>query len=162
MFKRFVFTIMLVLCLGLADANAIERQRGINWCWAACVQDVMRQANIYLSQVEIATRLSGWPQDRPAYTQEVAMLLRSYNIRARQAGAPGTPQQLYGTLTSGYKIIAFVRPTNSNIGHFIVLQGIDPRSGGIIVSDPATGATFLNSIQQLYFGWRWGDSVIVG
>jgi hypothetical protein len=48
------------------------------------------------------------------------------------------------------------------VGHYIVLQGIDPSSGGIIVSDPATGATYVNSLPQLYGGWRWGDSVVVG
>ena len=122
----------------------------------------MAQAGVYQSQAQIAARLDGWPRNRPAYTQELVMLLQSYGFRSWQAGRPGSPQELYGTLRDGWKLIAFVRPSNGAVGHFIVLQGIDPRTGGIIVSDPWTGATQLNSLQQLYYGWRWGDSVIVG
>lgn len=142
--------------------SAIERQQAQNWCWAASVQDVMAQAGFYQTQQQIAARLDGWPRDRPAYTQELVRLLQSYNFRSWQAGRPGSPQELYRTLNDGWKLIAFVRPSNGAVGHFIVLQGIDQRSGGIIVSDPWTGQTYVNSLQQLYRGWRWGDSVVVG
>ena len=144
------------------SSQAIERQRAMNWCWASSVQDVMAQAGRYQSQMQIAARLDGWPRDRPASIQELVLLLHSYGFRAWQAGRPGSPQELYGTLSAGWKLIAFVRPSNGAVGHYIVLQGIDPSSGGIIVSDPATGATYVNSLPQLYGGWRWGDSVVVG
>lgn len=143
-------------------AIAIEQQRTQNWCWAASVQDVMAQAGVYQSQMQIAARLDGWPRDRPAYTQELVRLLSSYGFRSWQAGRPGSPQELYGTLMNGWKLIAFVRPSNGPVGHFIVLQGIDPGTGDIIVSDPWTGATYVNTLEQLYYAWRWGDSVIVG
>lgn len=158
--SKFVF---LVYLSGLfLTAHAIEQQRAQNWCWASSVQDVMAQAGYYQTQPQIAARLDGWPRDRPAYTQELVLLLQSYGFRAWQAGRPGSPQELYGTLSSGWKLIAFVRPSNGMVGHFIVLQGVEPRTGGIIVSDPWTGQTYVNSMQQLYYGWRWGDSVVVG
>lgn len=161
--KRLVFLIaVFVFIITSTFAFAIERQRAQNWCWAASVQDVMAQAGVYQSQEQVAARLDGWPRDRPAHTQELVSLLHSYRFRSWQAGRPGSPQELYGTLSNGWKLIAFVRPTNGAVGHFIVLQGIDHRSGGIVVSDPWTGATYVNSVQQLYNGWRWGDSVIVG
>ncbi|MDL1968982.1 MAG: hypothetical protein LWW97_10685 [Deltaproteobacteria bacterium] len=160
--KYILATFVLLLSFSITNANAIQRQRAMNWCWAACVQDVLFQAGISQSQVQIAATLDGWPQDRPASTQELARLLQYYKLRAWQAGRPGSPQELYGTLSSGWKIIAFVRPSNGPVGHFIVLQGINPRTGGIIVSDPATGATYQNSPQQLYYAWRWVDSVMVG
>lgn len=122
----------------------------------------MAQAGVFQSQAQIAARLDGWPQDRPAYIPELVALLNSYGFRAWQAGRPGSPQELYQTLSSGWKIIAFVRPSAGPVGHYIVLQGIDPYSGGIIVSDPWTGATYANNLAQLYHGWRWGDSVVVG
>lgn len=150
------------LMIAATAPQAIERQRAMNWCWASSVQDVMVQAGVYQSQVQIAARLDGWPRDRPALVQELVLLLQSYGFRAWRAGRPGTPQELYGTLSSGWKLIAFVRPSNGAVGHYIVLQGIDPMSGGIIVSDPWTGATYVNSLPQLYQGWRWGDSVVVG
>lgn len=152
----------LVLTFLSVTSSAIERQRAQNWCWAASVQDVMAQAGVYLSQPQIAARLDGWPRDRPAYTQELVLLLRSFNFPAHQAGRPGSPQELYRTLLGGRKIIAFVRPSGGPVGHFIVLQGIHPQSGGVIVSDPWTGQTYVNSLPQLYQGWRWLDSVIVG
>lgn len=157
--KFSIFVLSSVLTL---SALAIERQQAQNWCWAASVQDVMAQAGFYQTQSQIAARLDGWPRDRPAYTQELASLLNSYGFRAWQAGRPGSPQELYGSLLLGWKLIAFVRPSSGAVGHFIVLQGVDPRSGGIVVSDPWTGLTYVNSLQQLYYDWRWGDSVIVG
>jgi hypothetical protein len=158
----FQFVLLVLLSVTSVTVSAIERQQAQNWCWAASVQDVMAQAGFYQSQSQIAARLDGWPRDRPAYIQELVGLLQSYNFRAWQAGRPGSPQELYGTLNDGWKLIAFVRPSNGAVGHFIVLQGIDSRSGGIIVSDPWTGQTYVNSLQQLYQSWRWGDSVIVG
>lgn len=154
--------LILLLCLALTNANAIQRQRGMNWCWAACIQDLIYQAGGKISQAQIAATLDGWPRDRPAYIHELVNLLQYYKFRAWQAGRPGSPQELYGSLSSGWKLIAFVRPSNGPVGHYIVLQGIDPRTGAIIVSDPATGVTYTNSPQQLYYAWRWADSVVVG
>lgn len=143
------------------SSQAIERQLAQNWCWAASVQDVMAQVGRYQSQVQISARLDGWPRDRPAYVQELVLLLQSYGFRAWEAGRPGSPQELYQTLSTGWKIIAFVHPSNGAVGHFIVLQGING-SGGVTISDPWTGATYVNSLFQLYQGWRWGDSIVVG
>ncbi len=161
--KKLLTQIAVAVVLATSTAAiAIEQQRARNWCWAASVQDVMAQADVYQTQTEIAARLDGWPRDRPAYTQELVMLLKSYGFRSWQAGRPGSPEELYGTLMNGWKLIAFVRPSGGPVGHFIVLQGIDPDSGGIIVSDPWTGRTYVNGIEQLYYAWRWVDSVIVG
>jgi ABC-type bacteriocin/lantibiotic exporter with double-glycine peptidase domain len=153
----FIAAFVVVL---LSNSKAIEQQQALNWCWAASVQDVLAQAGIYQSQTDIAARLDGWPQNRPAYIQELVLLLRSYGLTAWQAGRPGSPQELYSTLRSGWKIIAFVRPSNGPIGHYIVLEGID-QNGYIYVADPATGITNLNPIRALYYGWRWIDSVVV-
>lgn len=120
------------------------------------------QVNHYLPQPVIAARFTGVPYNRPASIQEVIALLQSYGFRAWEAGRPAFPQELAGTLSSGWKLIAFVRSTNGPVGHFIVLQGLDPMSGGIITSDPWTGQTLLNSIHQLYYSWHWIDSIVVG
>jgi hypothetical protein len=159
--KLYISILTCLIILISTTSIAIERQQAQNWCWASSIQDVMAQAGVYQSQQQIAARLDGWPRDRPAYTQELVSLLRSYGFRSWQAGRPGSPQELYGSLNDGWKLIAFVRPSNGAVGHFIVLQGVH-QSGGIIVSDPWTGQTNVNSLQQLYQGWRWGDSVVVG
>jgi hypothetical protein len=143
------------------NADAIEIQQAMNWCWAASIQDVVAQAGFYESQPQVAARLTGWPQDKPATITEVVNLVKSYGLKAWQTGRPGNPQELYNALMTGWKIIAFVRPSNGPVGHYIVLQGVD-YFGNIIVSDPANGYTFPNTPVQLYNAWRWQDSVIVG
>ncbi|NOS75507.1 MAG: hypothetical protein HOP36_13455 [Methyloglobulus sp.] len=154
---------LIVICLFCitTHAFAIEQQRATNWCWAASVQDVIAQVGIFEPQEMVSMRLTGWLQNRPAYINEVVGLVQSYGLRAWQAGYPGSPQQLYSTLTSGWKIIAFVRPFNGPVGHYIVLEGIDS-NGNVIVADPASGITAPYTLQQIYYAWRWGDSVIVG
>jgi len=159
--RKFVSLMLLFIFGYFVNAQAIERQQAMNWCWVSSVQDVVAQAGIYESQSQVATRLVGWPQNRPATINELVWLIQSYGLRAWQAGRPGSPQELYNTLMSGWKLIAFVRPTNGPVGHYIVLEGID-YYGNIIVSDPATGYTFLNIPQQLYTNWHWSDSVVVG
>ena len=159
--KRFFLAIGALILAAVQPVQAIEQQRYDNWCWAASIQDVLAQAGIYQSQEQIAARLDGWPQNRPAYIGELVALAQSYGLRSWQAGRPGSPQELYGSLNSGWKIIAFVRPSDGPVGHYIVLQGTD-YYGNIIVSDPCTGQTFVSSPHDLYYRWRWGDSVLVG
>ena len=159
---RKVFIFCVFISTLLSGANAIQRQRAQNWCWASCVQDVIRQAGISQSQIQVAAVLDGWPRDRPAYIQELVALFRYYGLNSWQAGRPGTPQELYSSLSSGWKLVAFARPSNGPVGHYIILQGFDHRTGAVIVSDPWTGITYPSSLDELYNGWRWSDSIIIG
>lgn len=161
--KRLVNSFLLILLiLSSSQLQAIERQRAMNWCWAASIQDVMAQAERYATQEQISARLDGWPRDRPAYIGEVVGLLNSYGFRAWQAGRPGSPQELFNTLRTGWKLIAFVRPSGGAVGHYIVLQGVDQATGNVLVSDPWTGYTYFNSLPQIYMSWQWTDSIVVG
>lgn len=153
--------IAFTLLLYAPHVNAIELQKASNWCWVASVQDVIAQAGIYQNQETIAIKLIGWPQNKPAFIHEVVALVNSYGLKAWQAGYPGSPQELHNTLTSGWKIIAFVKPLDGPVGHYIVLQGVD-LYGNVIASDPANGITATYTPYQLYHSWKWGDSVIVG
>jgi hypothetical protein len=153
--------VVTVILFFSTSASTIEMQRYSNWCWAASIQDVVAQAGYYESQDQVVSRLTGWPQNRPAYIGEVVALVRSYGLRAWQAQRPGSPDELYNTLVSGWKLIAFVRPNGGPIGHYIVLQGID-NYGNIITSDPATGTTVANAPAIIYNHWHWSDSVVVG
>lgn len=144
-----------------AEDLAIQRQQRLNWCWAACIQGVLAQARVFQSQEQIATRLTGWPQDRPAYIGELVALAQSYGFRAWNAGRPATPLELQQSLQSGWKLIAFVLPTNGPVGHYVLLEQVD-MNGMIWISDPATGATTPFSLNDLYYRWRWQDSVVIG
>lgn len=157
----------LILILVLATStlqplNAqIEQQRASNWCWAACIQSVLYQAGRYYTQEQIVATLDGWPRDRPANNFEIIALLQYFGLRAWEVGRVASPLELYQSLGSGYKLLASVKPLGGQIGHCIVLQGFTPE-GFIIVSDPATGMTFTNTLNDLYYSWGWVDVVLVG
>lgn len=154
--------VLWLLFLSFSANSQINIQEQQMWCWASCIQSALWQANVQQAQAQIVSRLAGWPQNRPANLQEITYLLQTYNFRAWIVPYPATYQQLYNTLLSGWKLIAFVNPTgNPQIGHFILLQRITD-AGLIIVSDPATGMTYEQGIEQLYYAWNWGGSVVVG
>ena len=146
--------------LGGKEANAIERQRALNWCWAASIQDVLAKNEITVTQEDVAARLDGWPRDRPARSAEVMAVFRSYGLRAFEVFRPNTPMELYSAIASGWKLVAFVRPSAGPVGHFIVLEGIDS-GGNILVGDPAFGTTTSQSLFALYNAWHWQDTVAV-
>lgn len=145
-----------------SPAHAIQRQRAMNWCWAAVIQDVLAQGGVSREQVQIAADLDGWPQDRPAYIGEVMALLRGYGFVAGTYMRPGTVQELYGTLTRGYSIIALVSPNGGAVGHYILIHGFNPNTGALAVSEPYTGMSYWESPQNLYMRWVWRGSVVVG
>ncbi|WP_047788336.1 papain-like cysteine protease family protein [Tenacibaculum mesophilum] len=157
LFLTVVFTFLTIN----VDAQ-IKRQEQSMWCWSSCIQSSLFQANVRQSQSAIVSRLTGWPQNRPATINEVISVLQSYNFRAWSVGHPANPQQLFNTLSSGWKLIAFVNPSNNpSVEHFIMLQGISP-NGFVIVSDPADGRTYEQDVRTLYFGWKWSRSIVVG
>jgi len=155
--------LLSLLLLGTTVASSqIRQQRAKNWCWAACIQSLIEQSSgTYYSQTQIAADLDGWPRDRPAHIAEVVNLLRFYGFRSWSTGRIGSPTELYNTLNSGWKLIAFVRPGGGQVGHFIVVQGIDAR-GFIVMSDPWYGSTLSYTLKDLYQGYRWEDSIVVG
>ena len=156
--KIFLIT---VLVTSLCAKSQIMTQEQPLWCWAACIQSVLWQANVQQSQSQIVSRLTGWPQNSPANSAQITYLLQTYNFKAWSVPYPANYQQLYNTLLTGWKIIAFVNPTNNpQVGHFIILQRI-ANNGLIVVSDPGSGMTYEQGVEQLYYAWNWGGSVVV-
>lgn len=159
-------SILLLIVVGLSYINQFQsqivQQEESMWCWASCIQSALGQANLNQSQTQIVSRLTGWPQNRPARIEEVIAVLNSYNFKAWSVQYPANPQVLFNTLSGGWKLIAFVNPSNNpQVGHFIMLQGISA-NGLIIVSDPANGMTYEQQVQQLYYAWNWRSSIVVG
>ncbi|QPQ52645.1 hypothetical protein H3Z85_04110 [Chryseobacterium indologenes] len=160
--KTRLLVLFLFCLIGITKAQ-IYCQEATMWCWAACIQSALGQAGVSQTQSQIVSRLTGWPQNRPARSEEVIAILSSYNFNAWNVTYPATPQQLYNTLLSGWKLIAFVNPSgNPTVGHFIMLQGISPTSGRVVISDPSSCGTYEQDLQQLYYAWRWGSSIVVG
>lgn len=161
--KKVLLLVIAIVAFTTSQLIAqIYRQEASNWCWASCIQSALKQANVDQSQAQIVAKLTGWPQNRPASIREVIGILNFYNFKAHSVEYPANPQDLVNTLTNGWKIIAFVNPTNNpQIGHFIMLQGISG-DGLIIVSDPASGMTYGQNVMQLYYAWNWSKSIVVG
>lgn len=152
-----------LFCALVVGGNAwsIERQKMLNWCWAASVQDVIKQVGISQTQDHVAARLLGWPYDRPAYASEVVALFNMYGLKAWRVDYPASPAQLRSTLQAGWRVVALARPNGGTVGHFIVLQAADD-GGNVVVSDPATGGDSTMPITALYRNWKWEASVVVG
>lgn len=112
--------------------------------------------------MQVAALLDGWPRDRPAHIAEVVALLQRLGVPAQGGMRALTAQELLNVLLSRRVVIAFVMPTNGPVGHYIVIEGFDPNMNALIVADPATGLTRYQTIQDLYFGWRWMATVIAG
>ena len=156
-----IFFAFTLLCTRDVSAQ-IRQQEQSMWCWASCIQSALVQANVQVSQAQIVARLTGWPQNRPARIEEVIAVLQSYNFRAWSVNYPASPEDLYGTLASGWKLIAFVNPSNNpQVGHFIMLQGISPNNY-VVISDPANGMTYEQDVRDLYYAWNWSSSIVVG
>jgi hypothetical protein len=154
--------LLAVLLVRARTAAAIEPQVGTNWCWCACVQDMLRKAGIEQTQPQIAARLDGWPMDRPANTVEVVLLLRSYGLKAEPLGRAAAPGELRSWFQRRLGVIAQIYPDpGSEIGHSVVLEGLDP-CGNVLVSDPATGVTSACTLAQLYHGLNWRGVIVVG
>lgn len=157
--KLFIYCLLFI---SIQVSSQISIQEQPMWCWASCIQSALWQANVQQSQPQIVARLTGWPQNRPANLAEITYLLQTYNFKAWTVPYPANYQQLYNTLQTGWKLIAFVNPTNNpQVGHFIILQRV-ANNGLIVISDPATGMTYEQGIEQLYYAWKWGGSVVVG
>lgn len=156
--------LFLFLCVQSTRAQIYCQEQSM-WCWAACIQSSLFQANVYDTQSNIVSRLEGWPRNRPANNAQVIAVLQSYEFRAWEVRRPASYQELASTLHQGWKVIAFVNPSrNPQIGHYIMLQGLTPE-GLVVISDPSPMdgcRTYVHSIQDLYHQWNWSASVLVG
>lgn len=158
---RTISTLVLAaLLFASKPAEAIERQQAQNWCWAAVINDAISSTGGYRSQAAIVADLTGWPQDRPAYIEEVVALYTLYGFKSWRTGRPGTYQELYATLANGWWITAFIRQGSSGVGHFINVKTFDPQSGYLWYADPWTGREGWIDPGALYSMWQ--DAVIVG
>lgn len=161
-FRTLLFMLALLVTAGYAHRSlAIDQQRGRNWCWAACIQDVLRDGGVFDSQVNIAARLDGWPQDRPASTAEIVALLGTYGCRSWIVDRPPVnDNELYGSLQQGFRFIALIYPQGGPVGHFVVISGFD-RDGNLFVEDPADGKTRKYHPAFMTRNLKWRQTVCV-
>jgi ABC-type bacteriocin/lantibiotic exporter with double-glycine peptidase domain len=152
-----LLTASAIIALSVPYAAAINQQITPNLCWAACLEDVLNQARVPVSQGQLLMQFG----NRPMQIAQVAAVLQGFGRRAWVGGTPQSPQELYGALATGWKLIAYVNPMGSTVGHFVVVEGADP-NGALIVADPLTGATRPMSPTALFQAYHWMATVVVG
>jgi len=112
-------------------------------------------------KVDIVSRLTGWPKDRPASLGEISQLFRSYGIGSSYVPRSGSLCELADVFHRRCAVIALLHPSAGVVGHFVILHGLDPRTGAIQYSDPATGRVSVISPEGLYRQVRWSQSLVV-
>src|SRR5256885_13149698 len=85
----------------LQTANAINQQLTPSLCWAACIEDVLFQAQTPVTQMALLARFG----NRPMQIADVATILQACGRKAWVGGTPQSPQELYYALASGWKLI---------------------------------------------------------
>lgn len=103
-----------------------------NWCWAACVQMVLNYHGLYVSQMDVVTRIYGSPYvNQPADEGEIMEALSGWapDVRGRYSGihASGgntSVQEIISYLAGKWPLIVGMRNSNGGVGHAYVLTAI--------------------------------------
>jgi hypothetical protein len=129
---------------GFADAQetAPTFQERAHWCWAACLQAVLRHYGVARTQEEIVSQVYGMAVDLPEI--HAAQLYHVLNARiplpdgttcvTRGRAFPGdalTPAVLHNELSSNHPVLA-VHRTGEGTGHAVVIYGATFGPRGIV------------------------------
>lgn len=112
-----------------APQNA-GRQRGFQWCWAACVQMVLNFHGLYVQQEEVVQRVFGASYDSAANLQQILYALRGWgpDTRGRFSQIYAIPYvqnntQLVTDLANKWPLV--VGFAGRPIGHACVLTAVN-------------------------------------
>jgi len=118
---------------GFADAQRARPifQERLHWCWAACVQSVLRHYGVGRTQESIVSEVYGVPVDLPEV--HASQLYHVLNAKVplpngttcvmRGRAYPGealTPAVLYNELSASHPVLA-VHRTGDGTGHAVVI-----------------------------------------
>jgi len=103
-----------------------------NWCWAACIQMVLNYHGLYVSQMDVVTKIYGSPYiNQPANEQQILSALSGWAPDTRGSysginayGGYTTIQEIINGLSGKWPLIVGLSNPNSNIGHAYVLTAI--------------------------------------
>lgn len=144
----------------LMDPRYTGRQRGANWCWAACISMVCHYHGVTYSQEDIVRDTKGALRDEAGNVTEMLTALSASAIQPN-----GQPLQLVPQIVRGLEdivtdldkqqpIIVLLIPPGQQVGHAVVLTAIELGADGtcsFTVRDPAPSAPSRRVIQQAEF-----------
>jgi len=107
------------------------RQAQPNWCWAACIEMVLKCHGVCISQAQIVDRLFGALVDAPATLPQMLAMLSglALHVSGRAAVLEATPHvyadsDIVGDLAAGQPLILCLSQPGLNVGHSYVLTAV--------------------------------------
>lgn len=106
------------------------RQDGQNWCWAACVQMVLKKQGLFVEQCDIVKYGFGQSRcvDQPADCYTIENAAGGWEINGRRIKATMdndlTPHDFINDLAFKYPLIIGLNIPGQNVGHAYILTAI--------------------------------------
>lgn len=103
-----------------------------NWCWAACIQMVLNYHGLYVSQMDVVTKIYGSPYvNQPANEQQILAALSGWapDTRGRYSainayGGYTSVQEIINGLAGKWPLIVGMSHPDGGVGHAYVLTAI--------------------------------------
>lgn len=103
-----------------------------NWCWAACIQMVLNYHGLYVTQMDVVTRIYGSPYiNQPANEQQILFALSGWALNVNGGystinayGGYTTLDEIMNGLSGKWPLIVGMSNPNGGIGHAYVLTAI--------------------------------------
>ena len=149
-----------VACVNQYFDECFSQQEKENWCWAACIQMVLKYQGIRVSQSEIAKRTFGDNKNATANGYDIINSINGWHIEKQHIIANQDYKidfsSLAGDLAYKYPVIIGLKNTAENVGHAVILTHLyykTDHSGKIypykaVCADPAKSYK-----RELIFEW---------
>jgi len=126
------------------------QQKGTQWCWAACIEMILRYHGVSVTQEQVVQRIYGGLIDRPGNAQQILAALSGWGpntqggrSRIYAEGYPGLYPYFIQDLINGYPLIVGLN-FSWGLNHAVILTAVTfsmdatgnyyPRS--VVIRDP--------------------------
>ena len=159
----------------LGIENVVQLQD--KWCWAAASEQIIwwltgndvPQCELVATAFNSAAQTGiccNYPYtcNLPGQISQIQSLILAYGGHYSTSGRPGTPMEVYQTLTRGRAIIMQLN-TSPTIGHIVVIRGMEWQYGPygfqpvFFINDPMQRYTTPVYFSQL--ARIWGSAIVV-
>lgn len=144
----------------LMDPRFTGRQRGMNWCWAACISMVCAYHQVRYSQEDIVRDIKGVTVDEAGSVLEMLVALSQQKLQPN-----GQPIQLVPNVIRDFNdignelvkkqpVIVALFPPGQDVGHAVVLTSIEFDAANnpvFIVRDPSPQVLSRQRISERNF-----------
>jgi len=130
----------------LMDPRFTGRQRGSQWCWAACISMVCAYHGVNYTQEAIVYDIKGRLRDEGGTVAEMLLAMSASALQPNGQPLRLVPDVVRGIedvvhdLEKGQPIIVLIQPPRQTLGHAVVLTAIEVGPGGdcrFVIRDPS-------------------------